>query len=165
MADQKSYLLQMKDVEGESQTVGYVGWIELDNWNWGVLQTTTKQVGGGLAAGKASVTEFNMTKTMDKASPLLADHAATGRHLSDAKLVARKMGAQSGQYEEYARYIFKDIVVTNITLMGMGEGGELPTENVSFAFGEVTIEYDEIKQGQKQGAVMATYNAKTNVVS
>src|SRR5690242_6531734 len=58
--------------EGESTAKGFEGQIEVYSFSWGLSNPTTIGVGGGgMSAGKVSISSFNFMKKMDKSSPPL----------------------------------------------------------------------------------------------
>lgn len=164
MAGNKYYLLKIDSIDGESPDPDYPGYFEIYNWTWDMFMIQTMQTGSGMASGKASLGSFGFDKTTDKASALLAQACASGQHLKNALLICRKQGLESGALEEFAKYTFTDVVVTSFKLNGMSGGGEIPTERLDVAFGEVRIDYEEKKLGKGQGFIGAFFNSKTNAV-
>lgn len=163
MAEGKGYyLLKVDGIPGESPDAGYPDHFEIFNWSWDMFMMQTMQTGSGMASGKASLGSFGFDKYTDKASTLLAQACSSGQHIKNALLVCRKQGQESGELEEFAKYTFTDLVVTSFKLNGMSGTGDIPTERLDFAFGEVRVDYEEKKLGKGQGWIGAFFNAKTN---
>jgi type VI secretion system secreted protein Hcp len=114
---------------------------------------------GGAGAGKVAFNDLTLTHALDKASPLLMKACATGQHIKEGTLTARKAGR--GQ-QEYLIIKMSDILVTSVQSSG---GGEQPTESVSLQFGKVDLAYTPQKaDGSVDEGVRFTYDLKTNRV-
>ena len=91
---------------------------------------------------------------------------AKGNHIAKAEVVARKQGRKSGELEEFARWTFTNLVITSQHISGMGEGGQLPFESVSFAYEKLEFKYDEKKaDGTSAGWQGASFDSKTNLAA
>lgn len=66
--------------------------IEVVSWSWGLSVSQGSEGGRGATSGKAKPNEFTFTPVYDKASPLLAELAASGKHIKQVLLSARKSG-------------------------------------------------------------------------
>src|SRR5688572_31703919 len=94
--------LKLGDIKGESKDSKHPGEIDVLSWSWGVAQTGTMSVGGGGGAGKASFSDLSFMHGVDKASPVLMKACATGEHIKEATLTARKAGkGQQDRSEEH----------------------------------------------------------------
>lgn len=148
--------IKFDDVKGESADAQFKDHCELHSWSWGVAQMAMT-AGGGMGAGKAQFQDFSVSKNFDSASSRLMQKCATGQHFKKVELSARKAG---GEQQVFLKYTFKDAFITSYNV---GAGGDYPTENVSFAYGEVKIEY--FKQDAKGGVAKDgefAYSVKTN---
>ena len=153
------YFLQIDGVEGESIDAKHKGWIDVDSWSWGETNPTPVSAGGGGGAGKVQMQDFHFVSRVSKASPKLFLACASGQHLKEAKLVARKAG--KGQ-QEFLTWTFADLLVSGYQTGG-SEGGEmLPMDQVSLNFAKVKVEYRAQKaDGSLEPAVKAGYDTKT----
>ena len=156
------FLLKIEGIEGETADPKYPGYFEIDSWSWGVSMASTMQSGGGMAAGKANLSDFSFTKPSDKSTPKLMEACATGVKYPSAIAIARKQGQTSGELEEFAKYTFTDLVISRYSVSG---SGEIPAEQLSVSFGKVDFEYDEKKLGESQGWQKAGFDSKTNAVT
>ena len=142
--------MKIAGVEGEAMQANHVGEIEIYSFSWGVSNPTT--VGsstGGLSAGKASVSSFNIMKKSDKASPVLFNHCCNGKHIGDVTVTMNKATGDGGQ-AMFMKYKFTDVMVESIQWSGSTGGDDTPTESLSLAFAKVEIEY---QQQDAKGAV------------
>lgn len=141
-----------KELEGESTAKGMEGKIEIFSFSWGASNPTTIGSGSaGIAAGKVSVSSFNLMKKTDKASALLFQRCCEGKHIDKAMVTMRKATGDGGQVA-FLKYTFEKVMVESIQWSGSSGGDDSPTESLSLAFGKVSIEY--FKQDAK-GAMAA----------
>ncbi len=123
--------LKIDGVDGESADSRHKGEIELSSFSIGTSAPRTS--GGGGGAGKVSFSSFTITKTIDKASPVLFKAAATGKHFAKVTVAfARKAGR--GQ-QDYLEYKLSQVLISSIQDGTSGSGR--PTEQVSFNFAKI----------------------------
>ena len=97
------YFLKLDGIKGESKDAKHKDEIDLLSFSWGATQSGTAATAGGGGAGKVSFQDFHFVMKMNKASPLLLQAVATGKHIKQADLVARKAG---GTQQEYLKITF-----------------------------------------------------------
>jgi type VI secretion system secreted protein Hcp len=127
---------KLGDIKGESLDDKHKDEIEVLSYSWGVSNAGSMAHGSGGGEGKASFHDLSFVHSIDKASPVLMQACATGTHLKEATLTHRKAG--KGQ-QEYLVIKMNDIIVTSVSHGSSGEGKGM--ENVSLAFGKVSLEY------------------------
>ena len=149
--------LKLGTIGGESTDDAHKGEIDVLSWSWGISQSGTMAGGGGGGAGKASFSDLSFMHNFDKASPAVMTACATGEHIKDATLVARKAG--KGQ-QEYIIVKMTDILITSVQPSGSSEH---PMESVSMQFAKVDIEYKPQKaDGSLDAGVHFIYDIKAN---
>ncbi len=154
------YFLKIEGIEGESQDHKHKGEIELLSWSWGASQSGSHSSGGGGGAGKVVMQDFHFVMKCSKASPKLMLACATGEHIKKATIVARKAGTEQ---QEFLKYTLSDVLVSSYQTGGSGAGDVIPTDQISFNFAKVEIEYKEQKaDGTLGGTVKAGYDIKQN---
>jgi len=147
------------DIKGESLDDKHKGEIELLSWSWGVAQTGSMGHGSGGGEGKASFQDFNFTHIIDKASPNLMKACATGEHIKEATITARKAG--KGQ-QEFLIFKMNDIIITGVHPSGTGGDGGL-VESVTLQCAKVDMEYKPQKQdGSLDAGLHFKYDIKGN---
>jgi type VI secretion system secreted protein Hcp len=127
------YFLKIDGIAGESQDSKHKGEIELESFSWGATQELRPGAGGG--AGKVQMQDFHFVMTVNKASPKLFLACATGQHLKNATLVARKAGKAQ---QEFLLYKFTDVLISSYQTGGTAE--VLPIDQVAFNFAKIEIE-------------------------
>ena len=145
-------------IKGESLDAKHKDEVEVLSWSWGVSQPAGTGQGGGRGAGKASFSDFHLTHHIDKASPLLMAACATGEHIKDATITARKAG--KGQ-QEYLIIKMNDILITGVH-PSLADG-QVSAESVSLKPGKVDLEYRPQQLDGSLGAgVHFKYDIKLN---
>lgn len=151
--------IKIGDIKGESLDSKHKDEVETLSWSWGLSNAGSGGGGGGGGAGKATFHDLNFTHVLDRASPLLMQACATGQHLKDATLTARKAG--KGQ-QEFLIIKMNDVVVTSVSVSASGEP---PSENVTLQFAKVELEYKAQKPDGSLGeGVFFKYDIKSNKV-
>ena len=149
--------LKLGDIKGESKDSKHGGEIDVLSWSWGVSQTGTMSVGGGGGAGKANFSDISFMHNLDKASPVLMKACATGEHIKEGLLTARKAG--KGQ-QDYLIVKLKDILITSVQPSGSSEH---PVESVSMQYSHIDLEYKPQKEdGSLDGGIHFIYDIKAN---
>jgi type VI secretion system secreted protein Hcp len=155
------YFLRIDGVDGESTDSKHKGWIDVDSWSWGESQSaTTHPGGGGGGAGKVAFQDFHFTTKVSKASPKLFLACASGQHLKEAQLVARKAGKAQ---QEFLTWTFSDLLVSSYQTSGIEAGDTLPMDQVLLNVSRVKVEYRAQKaDGSLDAAMTAGWDIKTN---
>jgi type VI secretion system secreted protein Hcp len=154
------YFLKIDGIAGESTARGHEGEIEVLSFSWGESQTGIAAAGGGAGAGKVSMQDFHFSMRTSKASPLLLKACATGQHIKNAVLVARR-GGESPQ--QFLKYTLTDVLVSSYNLGGFPPSDSAPFDKVNFDFAKVEVEYRrQLADGSVVPAVQAGWDVKTN---
>src|ERR687895_646799 len=154
------YFLKVYGIEGESQDDKHKGEIDLESWSWGASQAGTSPAGGGGGAGKVSMQDFHFVMKVNKATPKLILACAKGDHIPKSVLTCRKAG---GNQEEFLKYTFSDVLISSYQTGGSGGSDIVPTEQISFNYAKMEVEYKEQKaDGTLGGAVKAGWDLKTS---
>jgi len=135
--------LDMTGCAGESTAAGMEGKIEIYSFSWGASNPTTVSSGAtGIAAGKVSISSFNIMKKTEKSSPPLFSACCNGKHFATAVVTMRKATGEAGQ-KAFLTYTFTDVMVESVQWSGSTGGDDTPTESVSLAFAKVAISYQQ----------------------
>jgi type VI secretion system secreted protein Hcp len=129
--------IKIGDIKGESLDDKHKDEVEVLSWSWGVSHADAGSPGGGTGVGKASFNDFSFAHHIDKASPVLLAACATGTHIKEATITARRAGR--GQ-PEFLIIKINDVTVTSVTPSG-SVAGDGTAENVVLRFAKVDLEY------------------------
>ena len=160
-----SFLLDMTGIPGESVDEAYPNKIEIDGWSFGQSQSGVMQAGSGRTAGKVSVQDFTFTKHADISSPKLMQACATGDHISQATLIARRTGQTGGGLTPYLNVVFTDLIISSYQTSGSAGDSGLPAEHISFNFAKIEYQYTPQDQGKSLGTLRAAYDLKKSLSS
>ena len=155
------YFLKIEGVEGESTDDRHKGEIQIESFSWGASQPGIGQMGsgGGGGAGKVSVHDISITKSVDKASPVLMVSSATGVHFPRAVLTVRKSG--DNNQAEYFKVTLSDVLISSYQVGG--DQGSLPADTFSLNFSKIEFEYlPQNPDGSLGAPVKAGYDVKAN---
>lgn len=147
--------LYVDGVEGPSTS--RTGCIDVLSFSFGVSQTSTYGAGASgkeAKAGRADFSNLSIMKVLDKTSPLLFDHCASGNILPKVYILYDKPVGDKQQ--AYFRIWCKDALITSVQQSGSNEN---PSESVSFAFQGVEVAYSPEKDdGSLDAAVRKGYD-------
>jgi type VI secretion system secreted protein Hcp len=156
----QDYFLQIDGIEGESTDAKHKDWIDVESWSWGEVQTGSLHTGSGAGAGKVAFQDLHFTTKLSKASPKLFLACASGQHLKEARLVARRAGKDQ---QEYLTWTFSDILVSSYQTGGSEGSSQPPLDSVSLNLTKARIEYKAQKaDGTLDAAITAGWDSKTN---
>lgn len=153
------FFLKIDGAPGDSQTEGHKGEIQVESWSWGASNPTSGYTEGeGLGAGKVQMQDFHFTMKNSKASPVLMQHCATGKHIPSAVLTCRKAG---GKQETFLKVTFNNLLISSYQTGGSA-GGEVPFDSISFNYTEMLMEtFGQKADGTVGPTGKAGYNLKT----
>jgi type VI secretion system secreted protein Hcp len=152
------YFLKIDGVEGESQDAKHKNEIQVLSFSFGESQAGTMAFGGGGGAGKVQMQDFHFMMNVNKASPKLFLKCATGEHIKNAVLTARKAGKDQ---QDYLKVTFTDLLVSSYQTNGDAHANSLPVDSISLNFAEIEIEYKmQNADGQLGASTKVKYNLK-----
>jgi type VI secretion system secreted protein Hcp len=146
-------------VKGESRDDKHKDEVDVLAWSWGLSQSGTTHMGGGVGAGKVNVQDLSLTKYVDRSSPNLILAACMGQHFKQALLTVRKAGEKP---LEYIKITLNEVMVSSVSAAG-GGGEDRITENISLNFAQFKVEYTPQKpDGSGDAVVSAGWNIAKN---
>jgi type VI secretion system secreted protein Hcp len=153
----QDYFLVLKDIEGESTDKKCPKAIILQGYS--VSAYVPRDAASHEASGKVSFGALTCTKHVDKSSPKLLRAMWTNQKLNEGKVVIRKAGKEQ---EPYLVYEFKNMYVASVSASGSADGSLIPTEVVTFVYGQIEIKYREQQaDGTLGGEISEGYNLGT----
>jgi type VI secretion system secreted protein Hcp len=109
------------------------------------------------------VQDFTFTKHADRSSPKLLEACATGNHVEQATLIARRTGDLGGGLRPYLNVVFTDLIISSYQTSGSNGDSGLPAETISFNFAKIQYQYTPQDQGKSLGTMSASYDLKKSV--
>jgi type VI secretion system secreted protein Hcp len=152
--------IKFDGIEGEATHKDHKGEVEVLSWSWGLTNSASGATGGGSGVGKATPQELRVVHRYDKASPLLAKMAASGRHVRSAMLSARKAG--EGQ-KDFLKITMKEVFITSVAAHDDGSGA---SEELAMRYGSIDFSYaPQTSKGSLGTPVSFNWNVKTGKVT
>jgi type VI secretion system secreted protein Hcp len=110
------------------------GEIEVLSWSWG-MQMSVSAIAGSEGTGRSTMSELEIVKKVDQASPTLMSYLRSNKLIGQAKLTVRKAGKTP---LEYVTIALKKVRITSLKIES--QGTEL-VERLRLGFGVVTVTY------------------------
>ncbi len=126
--------LKVQGVTGEAGDADHKGEIQVTSWSWG-MQMSVSAIAGTESAGRSSMSELEVVKVVDQASPTLMLYLRNNKLIGQAKLTIRKAGKTP---LEYFTIVLKKVRITSIKVES--QGTEL-VERLRLGFAMVTVTY------------------------
>ena len=155
------YFLKIDGIAGESVDSKHKGEIELESFSWGETNAGPAHGGGaGGGAGRVEIQDLHFVMRINKASPTLMLACATGKHIKQAVLTARKAGKTQ---LEFLIFKFTDLLVSSYQTGGSAHSDTPPLDQIAFNFGTIEMEYrPEKPDGSLDQPVKAGWDVHTN---
>lgn len=154
--------LKIPSISGESRDLKHKDWIEVMSFTWGISSSYTGPTGSSTQSNRVDVNNFVVTKTADRASPLLMLACATGQTLDPIRL---ELCRATKDKQKYMEFKLSNAVVISVTPGGEAGGKEaLPVEEVTFNYQKIDVIYTETDQlsGNPKGDVTFQYDVARN---
>ena len=135
------YFIKFDGIKGESADAKHKDEIDIESWSWGESHVGAPGGGGG-GAGQVQMQDFHFTMLLNRASVDLMRACATGQHIKEATLTARKAG--KGQ-QEYLTFKLSEVLVSSYQTGGT-EAMAVPIDQVSLNFAKIEVTYRQQKQ-------------------
>ncbi len=131
------YFLKLGDIPGESQDKLHKGEIDVISFSWNVSRNQ---------GPRARVTDFQIVKAVDAASPLLFQSACQGASPGTATFVARKAGGR--EPVEFLKITMKEVIITSVT---PSSGSDVPLETVGLGFRSAEMQVTSLRADGSPG--------------
>ncbi len=146
------------DVEGETTTKGFEKQMELWSLSFGVSQSANPAQASGHSSAEAQLSPVSVTKSTDKATPILLEKCADASHFKDITFTLTRTADKKVQ--KYMTVVLKDALIADISF-GAGQDGQ-PTETLSFVYSQIEWTYGNIeKTGKGSGNTTGSWNLST----
>ena len=151
--------MKIDGIEGESTDQQHPGWMEVLDFDFCIAQKVSKTASsaGGAGSERADFSEFTVTKLLDKASPLLAQACAEGRHIGTIDVELWRAGKV-----KYITYRLSNCMISAVSTHS--EDGGFPEEEVAIDVGRIEIVYAQQSRttGRAMGQVAGGWDRTRN---
>jgi type VI secretion system secreted protein Hcp len=141
------YFLKIDGIPGESTDSKHHGEINIHSWSWGETQATGPGPGG--EAGRVSIQDFRISKTVDKSSPKLMLACASGQNINEAVLSCRKPG---GSHNDFLTIKLTELTVSSYETAGNSGAPIDPMDQCALHFDKIEFIYVQQKPDGTMGA-------------
>jgi type VI secretion system secreted protein Hcp len=150
---------ELSSTPGSSTDSKHSKWMDISSCGFAVSQSTSAHTGGGSGVGRANFEEFYIMKFVDRATPNLMKHCASGKHLDQLVVSICKVG---GSQQEYMKITLKGVFITSVTSVSNTESPRM-MERVGFSFETIMIDYkDQNPDGSLGASVTGAWDVKQN---
>lgn len=152
-------------VKGESKDSKHAGEMEVLSWSHSFNQPTspTRSTAGAGTVELANHSDLTVTKYTDISSTDLMKLCWSGKQID--KVTIAQFRNSGDNPVEFLTIEMEHVVISNFSLSG--GGGDIPVENISFAYGKVTYKYDPVDKatGDSTGNKPISHDLETKVVA
>lgn len=142
----QSYYLDIPEIKGESERVGYEEQIEINSFSWNTSTTPAEPGSGARDLTRPSWCAMRLGKVTDRASPYLLKGVTDGDPFPLMKLTQLVNSGPGGEQQVVMEYELRDVLITLFDTGG-SEGDFRANEVIALHPTRVTLtvyEYDEI---------------------
>ena len=128
-------------IEGEVTEKGHAKWLAIDSASFGVGRSTTVEVGSGQEKrhrDQPTITDMQISRTYDKASPLLFNEALVGTPKKVQIDFLEPADGADASPNVYLTYTMRNCLVSSYSVGGGGGGA---TETLALNFTAINIQY------------------------
>jgi type VI secretion system secreted protein Hcp len=145
-------------IEGESSATGHEKWIELQSFSWGEGRGLIGGQGGSTReSGTVNISDVNIVKMADCASPKLFVAGATGT--LDKVVKIDFVRTAKGEEQVYMQYTLTGTGVSSYSISG--NGSDRPTESLSLNFDKIEYKYNAIGDDLTGNPEIVSYDLAT----
>ena len=158
-----SFYLQVKNINGSVTTKGHEQWIKLNSFDFDTQRNIFVKPGhvSDRECGIPNITDFIITKEVDKASPYLFEASLTGVSLGAAFI---DVCGSSDDSNKYLQYVLSDVIISRYNINGIDNDKviEKPLETLHLNFTKIETKYIPRNSDNKPlSPIGAGYNIET----
>jgi len=154
--------LKVDTVPGESTDDKHKDWINVISWSFGDSTPAPATSGAARSAERVKMQDFKFTMRTNKASPILFQRVADGKHIPKVVLEVCKSG---GDKVKFLEITLDDVIVSSFVSLGSSGGGDVyPMEEIMLNFAKIRTTYTMQKRadGSGGGNVVGGWDLTTN---
>lgn len=158
-----SIFMNYEGIKGESTDKNHQDWIDVDDISWGVRRNITSNTATSKdrESANAEITDLQLTRRMDKATPDLFIESCCGKG-KEVVIHLCKTGTGSGT-DTYMEYTLKNALISNYTVEAETQGDDRPTEQITISFQKVELKYTPYDDnGQAEASIAVGFDTTTN---
>ncbi len=152
---------KLGDIKGESVDKEHKDWINLLSVSQG-LSRPMRAGSSGSTRQRASVScgDVIMVKEVDASTPKLIEAICDGTNFPEVKIDLCTSTGADGRVP-YFQWTLTNVRVTDYSVSGATQDGQVPTESFSLNYEEIKWTYDKMgKDGSSKGKVESTWKVE-----
>ena len=147
--------VKFEGIDGESIDAEHTNWIDVLSFEHGI-SVPTSSTGSSRRRGSALLEDFNITKTLDKASPKLAEKLLIGSSIPSVVVeVTKPCHSDLATEIPYYTYNFTNVMIRNYKIKGYDSG--IPVEEIGFGFETIQVKYTELDAACKSKGIVSYF--------
>jgi type VI secretion system secreted protein Hcp len=152
--------IKFSGIDGEAKDKDHDKWSDILSFSQGLQQPGGGATGQSRRRGDVIVEDITIVKELDKSSPKIAESMCKGEVFDNVEIHLTASFTKAGRVTYYA-YELKNVLVTNYNISGSGQSEEVPTEQLSLNFEEISVKYTECDEsGKTQGDIEYTWKVQ-----
>jgi len=140
-------------LEGEVTEPNHAGWLAIDSASFGVGRSTNTEVGSGQEKrhrDQPTISDLQISRTYDKASPLLFNEAVVGKPQKVEIDFLEPADGPDAAPNVYLKYTLRNCLLSSYSVGGGGGGA---TESMALNFTAINIEYTASRPDSRSGTM------------
>ncbi len=158
-----SIFMKFGDLQGECADAAHHGWMDVTSIHWAVERriTSATSTRGDRESANAEITDLEITRRMDSASPALFMEACCGRG-RDVVIHMTKTGDGTSA-DVYNEYVLKNAVLGKYQVDAVAQDTRRPIETLRISFIDMEVRYVPYDdKGKAQAAIAVGYDTSSN---
>lgn len=150
-------------VTGTVSDANHKGRLAIISYGWGVSRKLTSNTStqGDRESANAVITDLEIVRTMDKATPKLFIEACCGTG-KDMKVVQTKTGTGNGA-DTFIEYTLKNAIISDYQVEAINDDVARPREKLTVSFVDLEVKYTPYDEdGNAQAPIAVGFNTATN---
>ena len=146
-------------INGEVQEISHQGWCEVIAFDQAHTMNLSS-MGSSRGRAVALFEDIGIIKTIDKASPKLAEAVCKGSVYPTIQIHMTTTALSTGRLT-YLAFELKNVKITSYLISGAAQNEDVPTEEVTLAFEQIKMTYTEFDAvGKTKGNVEYTWKVE-----
>ena len=134
--------LKIEEIKGESKRSEHEDEIDVFGVGWNVSQASSAATGSGRTRGRATISDLEIHKWYDAASPYLAKACMQGAAFAEIVFTARKDSGET--HLDFLTVTMKKCIISGYNMAQSqteDSGSDMIAEKVRISFEEIAIKY------------------------
>lgn len=155
--------MSYEGIKGEAADAGHAEWLDIHSLSWGSRRrvTAASSTKRDRESANATISDLNITRRMDSASPALFIESVCGK----GKTVVIRMTrtGSGGGADVYMEYTLRNALVTQYEVDAEAEEEERPEEALTISFTAIETKYTPYDDdGNPMSPIAVGFDAATN---